>query len=98
MVYMLQNLNQAKIENNFLKPLGPKSSCDLQLTLLPIIFSNSPELREKALLILLQGWVIFPPETVDLNETGIMYTLLYSLTWIFIKVAENDFKKNRVFE
>ncbi|KAJ3257292.1 hypothetical protein HK103_004846 [Boothiomyces macroporosus] len=52
-------------------------------------YGESPALQEKALLLLLNSWIFFPPETVDAGQTGILYTLFYFVTWLLTGLETN---------
>ncbi|KAJ3275486.1 hypothetical protein HDV01_000313 [Terramyces sp. JEL0728] len=84
-------IDQSKLDASFVRPFSAKEnqSCNLQRLLLPIIFGEPSALSEKGLLILLNSWVFFPPETVDAGQTGILYTLFYFVTWLLTALETN---------
>lgn len=98
LLYMFENLNRSKLDNKFLSPLnsGEKQSCNLQLLLIPIIFGEKKQLQDKALLILLSSWIAFPAKTVDVNPAATLYTTLFTITWIFLRVEQNDISDQSV--
>ncbi|KAJ3320881.1 hypothetical protein HDV06_004777 [Boothiomyces sp. JEL0866] len=93
-----EKIDQSKLDGAFIRPFSEKEnqSCNLQRLLLPIIFTDSPVLQEKALLLLLNSWIFFPPETVDAGQTGILYTLFYFVTWMLTGLESNT-PSNEVF-
>ena len=68
----------------------------IQQLLLPHLFNDDFEIRGKSFVILLKAWLLFPANAVDPNATGIMYTLLYTLTWIFASIEMEFIRKPHV--
>ncbi len=98
LLYIFDHLDRAKLDNYFLFPIqnAEKKSCDIQFLLIPALFGHNAALQDKALLLLLNSWIIFPPATVDAHKTGHLYTILYTLTWIFVKLFQADYKSMTV--
>ncbi|KAJ3347722.1 hypothetical protein HDU91_006716 [Kappamyces sp. JEL0680] len=98
-LFMFNHLDRAKLDNYFLFPLEASSerSCEVQSLIIPILFGDSPILQDKALVILLNSWIVFPPATVDNNKTGLLYTVLYSLTWLFVRIFQHESSKPTFF-
>lgn len=61
-----------------------------QQLLVPYIFNDDAEIRFKSINILLIGCLNFPKGLVDANPTGPLYTIMYSLTWIFVTAEIGD--------
>jgi hypothetical protein len=61
----------------------------IQQLLIPHLFNEDPVIREKSTLVLLESWLLFPANAVDPNPTGIMYAIVYTLTWIFEALESN---------
>ncbi len=94
-LFMFNHLEAAKLDSYFLYPLAPNSgrSCEVQSLVLPIVFGGNPQLAQKALIILLNSWILFSASTVDNNKTGLLYTILYVLTWIFVCIFQKENQK-----
>ncbi|KAI9332311.1 hypothetical protein DFJ73DRAFT_897510 [Zopfochytrium polystomum] len=58
----------------------------LQPTLLPGLFDEDKKIQESSFDLLLQCWCSLPDEFVDHSPVGLLYTILYSLTWIFSNI------------
>ena len=94
MLYILENVDTEQAEPYLLFPFDSptkKNSCDMQQLLYPYIFSDLASLSERSMLILLMARLKLPENTVDNTESGVMYTLLYGLTFIFVRII-NDLK------
>lgn len=94
LLYILENIESEKMDPYFLFPLDSANadSCQMQSILFPYIFGDAPTLATMSLTILLKSRLKFPGNTVDSGKPGVMYTLLYTLTLIFVQLLKNDFK------
>jgi hypothetical protein len=90
-LFFFARLDRAKLDNFFLYPLDSKEgrSCDIQSLLIPHIFGANGGVQDKAILILLNSWIVFPAVTVDASKTALLYTILYVVSWIFIRISQN---------
>ncbi|KAI9203951.1 uncharacterized protein BJ171DRAFT_442776 [Polychytrium aggregatum] len=55
----------------------------LQRVLLKGLFHNDNNIKEKSFDLLLQSWMTLPDTVTDESPFALMYTILYTLTWIF---------------
>ena len=94
LIFILENVESEKMDPYFLFPLDSNNtdSCQVQHILFPYIFGDSPTLAATSLAILLKSRLKFPGNTVDSGQPGVMYTLLYTLTFIFVRLFKNDLK------
>jgi hypothetical protein len=98
LLFILENVESSKMDPYFLFPLDPtkKDSCHMQQLLCSYIFSDSATLSESSLLILVMARIRLPGNTVDSAGTGVMYTLLYGLTFVFVRILKNDIQSPMV--
>ncbi|KAI8928058.1 hypothetical protein BC831DRAFT_397976 [Entophlyctis helioformis] len=60
----------------------------IQRLLLPALFSKSEAIQGKAFCFLLYAWLRLPGPMVDDSITGTLYTILYTLQWIFARLYD----------
>ncbi|KAI8622831.1 hypothetical protein BC830DRAFT_1223695 [Chytriomyces sp. MP71] len=63
----------------------------VQPILLQGLFSNVAKIQEMSFDLLLLAWSVLPTDVVDSGPTGLLYTCLYSILWIFSTLE--DFEK-----
>jgi hypothetical protein len=61
----------------------------LQPILLQGLFSNNRTIQENSFDLLLQAWYLLPDSMVDGSSCGLMYTILYCLTWLFAHIRSD---------
>jgi hypothetical protein len=97
--YIFESIDRSKLDSAFTFPLqNDLKTCDMLSTLIPIMFSSDKEFQDKGTLALLNSWIVFPPATVDATPTAPMYTLFYSLSWIFSRIVGKLTNADRVIE
>lgn len=97
LIFMFENLRRSRLDRLFVFPLqNDLKTCDMLSTFIPIIFSTNKDLQDKGTLALLYSWIVFPPTTVDISKTAPMYSLLYSLTWIFTRILGKSMNSDTV--
>ncbi|KAJ3090161.1 hypothetical protein HK102_004505, partial [Quaeritorhiza haematococci] len=69
----------------------------LQPLLLQGLFERGPEIQEKSIDLLLQAWCALPDYIVDANPVALLYTILYTLTWLFANLFEEGMTSNGEF-
>ncbi|KAI8848959.1 hypothetical protein BC829DRAFT_443421 [Chytridium lagenaria] len=62
----------------------------LQPILLQGIVSQDRSIQEKSFDFLLQSWLVMPEYIVDASPTGLLYTILYTLMWVFVNILEDQ--------
>ncbi|KAJ3196625.1 hypothetical protein HK101_008306 [Irineochytrium annulatum] len=66
-----------------------KTTSSIQQQLLKGLFVTDRAIQEKAFDLLLNSWCLLPEFVVDPSPPGLFYTILYSLTWIFVNILED---------
>ncbi|KAJ3220359.1 hypothetical protein HDU67_000026 [Dinochytrium kinnereticum] len=61
----------------------------LQPILLQGLISKDRSIQEKSFDLLLQSWLVMPEYIVDASPPGLLYTILYTLMWIFVNILED---------
>ncbi|KAJ3416658.1 hypothetical protein HDV05_000488 [Chytridiales sp. JEL 0842] len=62
----------------------------LQPNLLQGLFSSNKDVQQSSFDLLLQGWYLLPEHIIDSSSVGLMYTILYCLTWIFANLQTDS--------
>lgn len=92
LILVFVSAGSALVTNAFLSQVArfQERQFGIQQLLVAHFSNESSMIREKAALLLFKSRLIFPANAVDSNSTGIMYTILYLVTWIFVAVEEDN--------
>lgn len=87
LLFMITNAQSALITKSFIQQIDKlKSFHNIQKLLIAHMFSDNAEIKEKSILLLVNAWKHLPPDAVDPNPTGLMYSIIYAITWIFSSI------------